>query len=94
MPPRLLRIISRQQPIQLIIPPLRLILFPIIIEIKRQALPPPLLPSMMRPPLVIISRAGDGGEAGLAGGFEACVYGGDAGRDIFLGEGEERGLGG
>lgn len=33
------------------------------------------------------------GEAGLAGRFEAGAQGGEAGRDVVFGEGEEGGLG-
>lgn len=99
MLPRLRRrLIPIQQAIQLIIPPLALIPLPIVVEIEREILPP----APPRPPAVLVVRLAlplllpevvPEGEAGLAGGFEAGAQGGEAGRDVVFGEGEEGGLG-
>ena len=93
MPPRLRRIVCIQQPIQLIIAPLALILLPVVIEIERKVLPPAPPSAVLRLALALLAEVVAKGETGLAGSFKAGTQRGDAGGDVVFGEVEEGGLG-
>lgn len=91
--PGLRRLVPVQQPIQLVIPPLALVLLPIVVEVKREVLPPAAPPAVLGLALALLAEVVAHGEAGLAGRFEAGAQGGEAGGDVVLGEVEEGGLG-
>lgn len=93
MPPRLRRLIPIEQPIQLVIPPLALVLLPIVVEIEREVFPPAGPSAVLGLALALLAQVVAEGEAGLAGGFETGAQRGEAGGDIVFGEGEEGGLG-
>ena len=86
MPPGLM-IAPGQQSIQLIVPPLPRFFIPVVVKLKSELVSA--APRVAVGFALIVPR---GGEAGMAGCFEAAVEGGQAGGDVRFREAEKGGL--